>query len=86
MAVLVEDDLTTHRQEQIPINANEIEKANTLIEFLLNTPIRERPAMYFGNHRWISSLWAMCNGFLWAEKDLGIESSSTKKGSLNIGL
>jgi hypothetical protein len=32
--------------------------------------------MYFGNHRWISSLWAMCNGFLWAERDLGIENSS----------
>ncbi len=32
--------------------------------------------MYFGNHRQVSGLWVMCNGFLWAERDLGITDSS----------
>lgn len=52
------------------------EKSNTLIEFILNPEgIRKRPAMYFANNK-ISGLFAMCNGFLWAEKDLGIPDSS----------
>ncbi len=70
------DKLTICNQEQRPINPDEIEKSSTLISFLLEAPLRERPAMYFGSHSWIGSLWAMCNGFLWAEKDMGIENSS----------
>jgi len=70
------DDLIICNQEQTSINHKEIKKSNTLIGFLFEAPIKERPAMYFGNHRWISSLWAMCNGFLWAEKDMEIKSSS----------
>jgi hypothetical protein len=70
------DDLIICNQKQELINPDEIKKTNTLIEFLFKAPIREKPALYFGNHRWISSLWAMCNGFIWAEKDMGIENSS----------
>lgn len=70
------DELSVIKQEQSSFGADKREKNGTLIEFLLKTPFRERPAMYFGNHRWINSLWAMCSGFLWAEKDLGIENSS----------
>ena len=52
-------------------------KVTTLVEFILNPEgIRKRPAMYFGNSLILSGLWAMCNGFLWAEKDLGITDSS----------
>ncbi|HRH45820.1 MAG TPA: hypothetical protein PKY82_29530 [Pyrinomonadaceae bacterium] len=52
-------------------------KSCTLIEFILNKEgIRKRPAMYFGNDRQVTGLWTMCNGFLWAEKDLGITDSS----------
>lgn len=31
--------------------------------------------MYFGNDQ-ITGLWAMCSGFLWAERDLGVMDSS----------
>jgi hypothetical protein len=56
-----------------PANA---QKSSTLVELILNTEgIRKRPAMYFG-HNQLSGLWAMCSGFLWAEKDLGITDSS----------
>jgi hypothetical protein len=58
-------------------------KTSTLIELILNTEgIRKRPAMYFGNDK-LTGLWAMCNGFLWAEKDLGIIDSSD---SVNLEL
>lgn len=69
-------DLTTCNQEQFPVRTDEIEKSKTLVSFLFEAPIREKTALYFGNHRWISGLWTMCNGFLWAEKDMGIENSS----------
>lgn len=70
------DDLIICNQEQKPINPDEITKTNTLVNFLFEAPIREKSAMYFGNHRWVSSLWAMCNGFIWSEKDMSIENSS----------
>lgn len=57
-------------------NPTKAVKSTTLIEFILNPEgIRKRPAMYFGNNQ-VSGMWAMCNGFLWAEKDLGITDSS----------
>jgi hypothetical protein len=77
------DDLIICNQKQRPINSDEILKTSTLIEFIFNATFKERPAMYFGNHRWVSSLWAMCNGFIWAEKDMGIENSSD---AINIEL
>lgn len=52
-------------------------KSTTLVNFILDEEgIKKRPAMYFGNHRMLIGLWAMCNGFLWAERDLGISDSS----------
>jgi hypothetical protein len=52
-------------------------KSRTLVDFILDEErIKKRPAMYLGNHRQISRLWAMCSGFLWAERDLGITDSS----------
>jgi len=70
------EDLTICNQIEMPINSYEIEKSKTLINFLFEAPIKEKPALYFGNHRWINGLWAMCSGFIWAEKDMGIENSS----------
>ena len=55
---------------------SEHEKAGTLIKFVLDENFRRRPVLYFGNHRQVSGLWALCNGFLWAETDLGIIDSS----------
>jgi hypothetical protein len=69
------NDLLIPERDPIINNANKMEKSLTLVELILK-PIKERPAMYFGNHRWTSSLWSMCSGFLWAEKDLGIKNSS----------
>lgn len=70
------DDLMISNQKQESVNQKETTKNNTLVNFLFEAPIREKSAMYFGNHRWVSSLWAMCNGFIWAEKDMSIENSS----------
>ncbi len=68
------DDLNICKQK--PVDPEKTEKTNTLINFIFEAPIREKPAMYFGNHRWISSLWAMCNGFICSEKDMNVENSS----------
>jgi hypothetical protein len=70
------NNLAIFNQEQLSINSDQTEKSQTLIKFLLEPQIREKLALYFGNHRWISGLWAMCNGFVWSEKDMGIENSS----------
>lgn len=52
-------------------------KTATLVDFILNPEgIRKRPAMYFGNSRQVTGVWAMCSGFLWAERDLGVTDSS----------
>lgn len=57
-------------------NASDATKSSTLVDFILNKEgIRKRPAMYFANNQ-VSGLWAMCSGFLWAEKDLGVMDSS----------
>jgi hypothetical protein len=58
-------------------NQDKAIKSRTLIDFILDEEgIRKRPAMYFGNRRQVSGLWAMCSGFLWTERDLGIKDSS----------
>ncbi len=70
--LVIKEDL-----EAKSFNLSNNTKTSTLTEFILNKEgIRERPAMYFGNDKQISGLWTMCNGFLWAEKDLGITDSS----------
>ena len=38
-----------------------------------------RPAMYFGNECSTPELYAFCNGFLWAERDLGSELSDNAR-------
>lgn len=50
-------------------------KSITLIEFILNENMKTKPALYLGNHRWVSGVWALCSGFLWSERDLGITDS-----------
>ncbi|NJM53462.1 MAG: hypothetical protein HC846_08775 [Blastocatellia bacterium] len=58
-------------------NLSQATKSRTLVDFILDKEgIRKRPAMYFGNNHQLGGLWAMCSGFLWAEKDLGITDSS----------
>lgn len=72
------DDLVIKEDLEVKnFNQHKAQKSGTLIEFILNPEgIRKKPAMYFGNDKQISGLWAMGSGFLWAEKDLGIIDSS----------
>ncbi len=51
----------------------------TLTEFVLGESIRKRPAMYFGNEKWLPNLWAFCSGYLWAERDMGITDSADRQ-------
>jgi hypothetical protein len=62
--------------ESLRFNPANATKSRTLIDLIINEEnLRKKPAMYFGNNQ-ISGLWAMCSGFLWAERDLGITSSA----------
>lgn len=71
------DDLVLQEDlESKNFNQASIMKSGTLVDFILNELMKTKPALYFGNHRWVSGLWALCNGFLWAERDLGITDSS----------
>lgn len=47
----------------------------SILEFLKMDAIRERPAMYFGNGEWLTQMWAMCNGYVDAEQDIGAKNS-----------
>lgn len=49
--------------------------AMSMLDLLKSDAVRTRPAMYFGNDLWLRSLWAMWNGYIWAEKDASVESS-----------
>ena len=60
----------------IKLNQSSAIKSGSLVEFILNESMKTKPALYFGNHRWVSGIWAVCSGFLWAERDLGITDSS----------
>jgi hypothetical protein len=47
----------------------------SFLELLHSDGLRERPAMYFGNTEWIRAIWAMWNGYVWAEQDIGVKDS-----------
>jgi hypothetical protein len=55
-----------------PTNAQKL----SFLELIQSEPLRKRPAMYFGNADWIRAIWAMWNGYIWAEHDIGIEDSA----------
>lgn len=46
----------------------------SMLDLLKSDAVRTRPAMYFGNDLWLPSLWAMWNGYVWAEKDTSVQS------------
>jgi hypothetical protein len=50
----------------------------SIVEFLKMDAIRKRPAMYFSNDYWLPQMWAMCNGYVVAEQDIGKESSDAR--------
>ncbi len=47
----------------------------SVLDLIRSDAIRQRPAMYFGNSGWLSGIWAMWSGYVWAESDLGIGTS-----------
>ena len=54
-----------------------------LLEFILGDPFRNRPGMYLGSPS-IDGLWAICSGYLWAERDLGITQSADSEAMRNF--
>lgn len=49
-----------------------------LVEFICSERCRTRPGMYFGGQS-LDVLWAFCNGYFWAEEDLGVGESDDRK-------
>ena len=47
----------------------------TLVDWLIDDHFRTRASMYIGG-RCLDALWAMCSGYLWAERDAGIAESA----------
>jgi hypothetical protein len=41
----------------------------------LHETMRTKTALYFGNGSWLRGMWAMWSGYVWSERDMGIESS-----------
>lgn len=62
----VNDDTHESVESELKLSALELIKSDAL---------RMRPAMYFGNGEWLRGIWAVWNGYLWAEHDLDIASS-----------
>lgn len=55
--------------------ATTIEEPLSLLDLILHEAMRTRTAMYFGNENWMSGMWSMWSGYIWAERDLGIANS-----------
>lgn len=50
-------------------------KEVSFLELIRSDALNKRPAMYFGNSEWLSGLWAMWSGYVWAENDIGVTES-----------
>jgi hypothetical protein len=48
-----------------------------LLEFINSDHFRQRPGMWMGRKS-LDDLWALCNGYLWAEMDMGIAVSAAR--------
>jgi hypothetical protein len=68
------DEDSQRRQDSLSGDADP-RTALPLTEMILSEPFRNRPAMYLGNHDWISQIWTTCNGYVWAERDFGVAKS-----------
>lgn len=49
--------------------------STTLLDLIQSETFKTKPALYFGNSGWLSGHWAMWNGYVWAERDIGVTSS-----------
>ncbi|MFI5379817.1 MAG: hypothetical protein ACHRHE_11005 [Tepidisphaerales bacterium] len=51
--------------------------AEGLITFIANEHFRSRPGLYLGSAS-VDALWALCSGFVWAEKDVEVRDSDAQ--------
>ncbi|MCO6509458.1 MAG: hypothetical protein J5I65_01580 [Aridibacter famidurans] len=51
------------------------QRRRSVLETVNSDVMREKPALYFGNDEWLRGIWAMWNGYIKAEQDIGIEGS-----------
>lgn len=58
------------------IDLTQLNLEKTFLSFISADYFQQRPAKYLGGGSQTRRLWAACSGFLWAEKDRGIENSS----------
>lgn len=49
-----------------------------LVEFIRSERFRSRPGMFLGGPR-LDGLRAICNGYVWAERDLGVQGSAEQQ-------
>jgi hypothetical protein len=48
-----------------------------LVEFINSDQFRPRPSMWLGGKS-LDALWALCSGYIWAERDIGISASAAQ--------
>lgn len=56
----------------------------SLTSLTLHETMRTKTALYFGNDSWLRGMWAMWSGYIWAEKDIGIENSQDSQNFYNF--
>jgi hypothetical protein len=62
-------------KEENPLERPATDGSTTFLELIRSEALQKRPAMYFGNGERVTGLWVMWNGYVWAEKDLGVKDS-----------
>ncbi len=56
----------------------------SMTSLILSETMRTKTALYFGNDLWLRGMWAMWSGYIWAEKDIGIEDSQDSQNFYNF--
>jgi len=49
------------------------------LAFISDEQVRTRPGLHFGSVDHVGGLWALCSGYLWAERDAGVADSETRR-------
>lgn len=56
----------------------------SMTSLTLHETMRTKTVLYFGNDSWLRGMWAMWSGYIWAEKDIGIENSQDTQNFYNF--
>jgi hypothetical protein len=70
--------------EKADLNDDSAVEHISITSLTLHETMRTKTALYFGNHSWLRGMWAMWSGYIWAERDMGIESSQDAKNFYNF--